>query len=269
MLCSDIVCCSDAYETEEVVRELQDEQIAQEQTPADETTELMLALHGPKKPSADGGLSRSTASKMRALFADGVDKSVKSWVQMKIVCEMINEEMCAPEDGSMQTDWEAAASTLHGQLQDCSRMPDTRAATILASLAALAFLDAVSPHDHPFGSWGALERAARALVAAQQTSTARLVLAEWLEQAKSKTPFATPTAREERWLAEQCAVQGADDVESLPTDPSYRLFPPRGTPPLDGVPCWFESILRVCELGDRHLEASVRRLLAGPRGESC
>jgi len=264
MLCSDTGCCSDACETEEVVREVKEEQIAQEQD-ADDTTELAIALQGAKKTKDDGGLQRSTASKMRALFADGIDKSVKSWVQMKIICEMIHEEMCAPEDGSVQTDWEAAASVLHGQLQDCSRIPDTRAATILASLAALAFLDAVSPQDHPFGSWGALERAARALVAAQQTSTARQVLAEWLEQAKSKTPFATPATREERWLAEQCAVQGVDDVEFVPTDPSYRLFPPRGLPPADGVPCWFESMLFVCELGDKHLEASVRRLLAGPR----
>mmetsp|Transcript_114040 Transcript_114040/g.221501 ORF Transcript_114040/g.221501 Transcript_114040/m.221501 type:complete len:269 (-) Transcript_114040:53-859(-) len=265
MLCSDTVCCSDAYETEEVVKELQEEQNDQEQSAADEATEFVMALQGSKKPKGDGGLQRSTASKMRALFAEGIDKSMKSWVQMKIICDMVHEEMCAPEDGSVQTDWEAAVNILHDQLQDCNRMPDTRAATILASLAALAFLDMVSPYDHPFGSWGALERAARAVVAAQQTSTARLVLAEWLEQAKSKTPFGTPTTREERWRAEQHAVQGVDDVEFVPTDPSYRLFPPNGKPPADGVPCWFESVLCVCELGDKHLEASVRKLLAGPR----
>jgi len=110
-----------------------------------------------------------------------------------------------------------------------------------------------------------LVQSARALVAAQRLADSRWILGEWLEQAPHKTPFSTPRSTSgQRSLAE---VDHHADIPTLLLDPSNGLLPYYGGKlQADGVPCWLEALLCICELGDRELEAHVRMMLAGSRG---
>lgn len=208
----------------------------------------------------------SVPSRMRALVADAVEKSVTAWMQMKEECEMLYDEVRGIHE---PTSLEKALDMLHSRLHNSNNLSDARAAASDASLAAQAFLDAAAQNGGVFGPWEILHDQAEHLVAVQGRANARQLLGEWLEQARNRTPFGTPLTKEEQWQSFavfEWELAQSDDVPTVTIDPSCRLFPKRGMPEADGVPCWFQAMLTVCELEDCELEAAVRQLLAGQRG---